>query len=596
MKRHYLSFLSLLVGAAAFGQTLISEGFENGIPSSWSIKSTSTTETWTSKPAGTFPYLKTGLAYVEVDPNTSISDEWLITPSFDLSTATTPAVEFTIAANPYFWVEQDTSDFFIKISTDNGTTWTQIWDKMQYPNTTNGFIPQRIRINLDQYIGKQNVKIAFQNKAHDVAPGTLITAVMLDNISVTAKRDPYCVAYFPENKVTPITNVTFAGINNSSSNTTDGSDSYQNFTNIVGEANKEQTYEIQVKANYAGPTAVYITAFIDWNGNGTFAGPEKIFLGKVPSASTPLVANITIPTYAKPGLTRMRIISSNSIAASTPCFSGQTTPAGQIEDYSLLIKGASVDPVDDGCSIFYPGSFEDGTQMQKGVISANDFVIKANRTMDIKKLEVPISNTINVADLIFYKDNNGQPGEIVKKYSNVAPSLQIYQVDSNGSKVYKNTFDLPETLSITTGANDTLYWLGMTNPQESTEYNYWNTADVRTNSVAKVSTNNGASWIAVNVDVDGAFNLYGDCSMMGTTEANAQKASYFPNPVTDKLFIKSKKDIANISIYNFAGQVVKSNIKLNNEELNLTSLQKGNYLVTLSFADGSSDSFKIIKQ
>ena len=54
----------------------------------------------------------------------------------------------------------------------------------------------------------------------------------------------------------------------------------------------------------------------------------------------------------------------------------------------------------------------------------------------------------------------------------------------------------------------------------------------------------------------------------------------FPNPVKDKLTVKSAVDINKIEVYSILGEKVLSN-NLSNNTLNMESLSKGIYLLKL---------------
>ena len=73
---------------------------------------------------------------------------------------------------------------------------------------------------------------------------------------------------------------------------------------------------------------------------------------------------------------------------------------------------------------------------------------------------------------------------------------------------------------------------------------------------------------------------------------NAVSAS--PNPVADKLFVNGISSAKNISgtIYGVDGRVVLSNIILNNNQLNVSSLQAGSYILSMKNND-SNENFRL---
>lgn len=74
-------------------------------------------------------------------------------------------------------------------------------------------------------------------------------------------------------------------------------------------------------------------------------------------------------------------------------------------------------------------------------------------------------------------------------------------------------------------------------------------------------------------------------------------ASVYPNPAKDQLNVKSPNDIAELNIFNMAGQKVlsqKNSVK--NPQLNISVLTKGNYILQTIDKKGSSTSTRFIKE
>jgi hypothetical protein len=157
---------------------------------------------------------------------------------------------------------------------------------------------------------------------------------------------PYCsniqYQYFTE----PITNVTFAGINNTSTNATvPAPNNYgiQDFISITGTVTRGQTYPMTIKAAVSG--YCYFQVYVDWNQNGNFDDAGESYYGGEMENSTgtdnfSTSRNITVPADALIGTTRMRVQKSGNYPTN-PCSAGNTV--GQIEDYSLTINPAYVE-------------------------------------------------------------------------------------------------------------------------------------------------------------------------------------------------------------------------------------------------------------
>jgi hypothetical protein len=71
-------------------------------------------------------------------------------------------------------------------------------------------------------------------------------------------------------------------------------------------------------------------------------------------------------------------------------------------------------------------------------------------------------------------------------------------------------------------------------------------------------------------------------------------AFIYPNPATDLLFIQSKEGIAQLHCSNLMGQVFS--VEINNQEVNISNLPKGVYILTITKEDGKVMHEKFIKE
>ncbi len=183
-----------------------------------------------------------------------------------------------------------------------------------------------------------------------------ITCSGVDNYSTpllvgqNAVADCYCPVTFPSS-IEPITLVTFSDINNATSPTVGGTPALENFTAIVGNVLKGQTYPITVKGNTDGNFTTHVNVYIDWNQDGDFddAG-ENHYIGTIVNSTgvdaVQATGNISIPPGALDGNTRMRVIKKFSTQA-PPC---NNAGFGQAEDYTLSITTPAC-PVPTGVTV-----------------------------------------------------------------------------------------------------------------------------------------------------------------------------------------------------------------------------------------------------
>jgi hypothetical protein len=137
---------------------VINEDFSSWPPASWTIINGTEsvgTQRWHSEGSGD---TYAAILYDNGDGVIRNQDEWLISP--EVTIPVNAFLKFDYNSNPYWMVDpNDNADFNVKISTDGGTTWTNIWNEntaeFEYSEWTEAYI------NLDAYEG-QSAKIAFQ--------------------------------------------------------------------------------------------------------------------------------------------------------------------------------------------------------------------------------------------------------------------------------------------------------------------------------------------------------------------------------------------------------------------------------------------------
>jgi hypothetical protein len=152
----------------------------------------------------------------------------------------------------------------------------------------------------------------------------------------------YCTPTFTT-RVDPITNVTFAGINNTTTNATGGAN-LESFCITGNVVQGSATNAISLKGNTVGNNTDYFTVFIDWDQNGVFGNiSDEIYnIGTITNSTGTdaivLTGNIAVPPGAILGNTRMRVLKNFTNYATNPCGS---TFYGQAEDYNIIVTAPS---------------------------------------------------------------------------------------------------------------------------------------------------------------------------------------------------------------------------------------------------------------
>lgn len=144
-----ITFLFLITVNA---QTLINESFNSTIiPAGWTKQSlASGNNTWNFQ-NGFGAYMFSG---------TVVQNEWLITPSFNTQSFSSMYLQLYLKIGQMDMITNNTSDFFIKVSIDNGANWSTIWNDTQFEYSSSGSIDY-ISLDVTPYVGNPNVKFAF---------------------------------------------------------------------------------------------------------------------------------------------------------------------------------------------------------------------------------------------------------------------------------------------------------------------------------------------------------------------------------------------------------------------------------------------------
>jgi len=159
---------------------VLNEGFESATfpPTGWTKTTANASFTWTQAAA---PHSGTKDAQVLYDPALVQQNEWLISPSVNLTTLTTPTLNFWWNASYYWGVSPNNNyDLRVKVSTDGGTTWNLIWSE-DSAGVFTSYTYYKQTISLAAYATATNFKVAFQYYGKDGASAD-IDDISIDNI------------------------------------------------------------------------------------------------------------------------------------------------------------------------------------------------------------------------------------------------------------------------------------------------------------------------------------------------------------------------------------------------------------------------------
>jgi hypothetical protein len=245
-------------------------------------------------------------------------DSWIITPAIDITAETSLSFAFLTS---YSWhVEDATGDLWVKVSTDDGETWTSIWHEEDYGEFED-FAWYEVNLGLSAYAG-QTVLIAFNMVGDDNASMNL-DAVKISGAKRTRSFTEYIVYLDDENgKVA-------GGL-------TDTRYTLTNLANGTHKAGVKAVYTsgespvvwsepfVVTGAGISGNTLANITVYGSGN-NVHIANPHSISLKSVQIADAlgrvvydgKTNASVTIPVNSASGIYVVRLISDDNKVLST---------------------------------------------------------------------------------------------------------------------------------------------------------------------------------------------------------------------------------------------------------------------------------------
>ncbi len=279
---------------------------------------------------------------------------------------------------------------------------------------------------------------------------------------------------------------------------------------------------------------------------------------------------------------------------------------------NIKVEVSSGEPPLDDCGTFFIGEFAVANNITSGnaIAVANDFVVPANTNFTISKIRPLLLTTANIAEdfgafeIKILEDNASTPGStVVQTFTGITPSSIVLRDETLANfKTYWVTLDLGDYMLPVSGT-DKHYWISLSGTSINSQSLYWTgygyTAGSETASNYQ-SIDNGATWQQVSesgANFENIWTVNSACSILGVSNSELVKLTYYPNPVNDVLNIESKSGIKNVTAYNMTGQqVLNSSIISKNGQVNVSSLLSGVYLFKIELESGKVETFKVIKK
>lgn len=247
----------------------------------------------------------------------------------------------------------------------------------------------------------------------------------------------------------------------------------------------------------------------------------------------------------------------------------------------------------------YDWIFELGYLTNNTSRTANDVTLDAgkNFTMDNLLVYIMSHEPIIEANITYYDNDNGFPGNEIGSQNNVT----IVRSDAIGSATTSSHNIYLVELSVDPFEfegqenSETTYWIEVEANNSSGSNTFWSGIFDHVEGYDLVNDISG-QWEYPRSNFDGTYFFRGACSpVLGADKFEDKTFSVYPNPTSDILNVESEGQIESIVVYNLLGQkVMDKNINADKTELDMTSLQKGVYILKVQM-DGKEQSIKVIK-
>lgn len=241
-----------------------------------------------------------------------------------IAVCTTPTVSGTLTSNKS---ETTVNDGIALTNIGHGGSLTKLeWSFDNFATVsgtiTNPTNPYNILLDIQQ------PNIYFRTTAKD---GTCPSGIS-NTTSISLRNAPVYTYGITDGDY--ITNVTFNDINNTSTN--DG-DAYSDYTNIIANVTKGDSYTLSVSATNTFSPGQGYAAWIDWNGDGIFQTTENVLLNTTANSAT---TTVTIPNDAISGDVLLRVLSVWNATPNIDAYYATGYGYGEIEEYVVRVSVA----------------------------------------------------------------------------------------------------------------------------------------------------------------------------------------------------------------------------------------------------------------
>lgn len=505
------------------------------------------------------------------------------------------------ASNPYVGIEYQWQS-----SVDGGTVWTNIGTASSTSTYT---------------VASQSEETLYR-----LIATCILTSDADTSANVTVAQNPpsqcYCINAIPYNCTDGdvITNVTIESINNNSTcgSTTTG---YSDYTTSVAPAQLQAgtTVPISVTVGPSGDGWLYesVGVWIDYNQNGVLDSLEGEYTNVGTGLNQALTSNIAIPSTALPGLTRMRVVVSASIAMQNAFVCGPLTATenyGEMEDYTVNILNNSPVVVD-SVVVTTQGGVPAQITVPAGTLQLVATVYPVTVDQSVTWSVIPVSGaaTISATGLMTAQTNGTVWAKAISvaditKADSILVTISNQTVTGVDSVVVTTQGGIPAQITVPVG---TLQLAATVYPLTADQSVTWSVIPV--SGAATISATglvtaqaNGTVWAkAISVeDATKADSILITISNqdLGVSSLNLSDFVIYPNPTTDIITLSSAEEheAMDLTVTDLTGKVLFSDRLISNAlhsgyQLQLGEYSSGVYILRLTGSD-SNIQRNIIKQ
>lgn len=389
------------------------------------------------------------------------------------------------------------------------------------------------------------------------------------------------------------------------------SDNGNTWTDLIASTPNNGSYTLQMPSGLTGPIKLRISAI----GNIFYAVSPAVSIGSAPTSTMNAPTGVfAIDTEILKNSARL---SWNSVPGATYSVNyrkvGATTWSNAVSTTSSVLLNNLEDETNYEAQVAaivnnVPGNFSANyTFKTKGLQTGIDYCILNTGINSIGVIaKVKLSN-VDYTDQTFrsYKDISENPQQIINLTQNTQYTLTVFAgrsgsyaqypftvnawIDYNRNGIFESSEKVMTSPNATGNRNETA-----TFTVPSTSYSGSKLLRMRIAGNYNGSLNNPCGYTNVAGSVmDLPVKITGVLSV-NETDATKSEITIYPNPADTFVEIKNLKDDADYSIYSADGRLVQSG-KVNDQRINVASLLKGLYIITIK-TESKTYSSKLIKK